>query len=99
MAGTEPMAGTLGDSGDSGALETIRLQVLKKNRGSNFQVYGWKSKNWDTPKWMVKIMENPIKIGDLGGKPIILGNPHISVGIVTVHYIRQHPSLYPEYTT
>jgi len=24
------------------------------------------SKNRDTPKWMVKIMENPIKMDDLG---------------------------------
>ena len=23
-------------------------------------------KNWGTPKWMVKIMENPIKVDDLG---------------------------------
>ena len=27
------------------------------------------SKNTGTPKWMVKIMENPIKMGDLGGLP------------------------------
>ena len=33
------------------------------------------SLNGGTPTWMVKIMENPIKIGDLGGKPIILGTP------------------------
>ena len=26
------------------------------------------------PKWMVKIMENPIKMDDLGGKPTIFGN-------------------------
>ena len=30
------------------------------------------------PKWMVKIMENPIKIDDLGGTPI-LGNTHIYI--------------------
>ena len=35
------------------------------------------SKNKGTPKWMFKIMENPIKMGDLGGT-IILGNPQIS---------------------
>jgi len=29
------------------------------------------SKNGGTPKWMVKIMENPIKMDDLGGKPTI----------------------------
>ncbi len=27
---------------------------------------------------MVKIMENPIKIDDLGGGPIIFGNTHIN---------------------
>ena len=34
------------------------------------------SKNRGTPKWMVKIMEIPIKMDDLG-KPTILGNPHM----------------------
>ena len=32
------------------------------------------SKNRGTPKWMVKIMENPMKIDDLGGFPPIFGN-------------------------
>ena len=36
-------------------------------------------KNSDTPKWMVKIMENPIKMDDLGGKPTIFGNIHIGI--------------------
>ena len=31
------------------------------------------SKNRGTPKWMVKIMENPIRMDDLGGFPIIFG--------------------------
>ena len=31
------------------------------------------SENRGTPKWMV-LMENPIKMDDLGGKPTILGN-------------------------
>ena len=30
------------------------------------------SKNRDTPKWMVKIMENPIKMDDLGDPPLFL---------------------------
>ena len=30
------------------------------------------SKNRDTPKWMVKIMENPIKMDDLGENPLFL---------------------------
>ena len=38
------------------------------------------SKNTGTPKWMVKIMENPIKIDDLG-VPLFLETP-ISVGQV-----------------
>ena len=31
------------------------------------------------PKWMVKIIENPIKMDDLGGKPPIFGNTHLEV--------------------
>ena len=31
------------------------------------------------PKWMVKIMENPIKMDDLGGFPPIFGNTHMEV--------------------
>ena len=37
--------------------------------------YGCQPKNRATPKWMVKIMENPIKMDDLGGT-IIFGNTH-----------------------
>ena len=33
------------------------------------------SKNRDTPKWMVKIMENPIKMDDLGGNPLFWETP------------------------
>ena len=29
------------------------------------------------PKWMVKIMEHPIKMDDLGGNTLIFGNSHI----------------------
>ena len=37
------------------------------------------SKNSGTPKWMVKIMENPIKMDDLGGFTTpIFGNTHVS---------------------
>ena len=36
------------------------------------------SKNRDTPKWMVKIMENPIKMDDLGGNTPIFGSTPIS---------------------
>ena len=34
------------------------------------------SKNRGTPNWMV-LMENPIKMDDLGGKPTIFGNTHL----------------------
>ena len=40
------------------------------------KVYMGVSKNRGPPEWMVKIMENPIKMDDLGGKP---------------HYFRKHP--------
>ena len=40
------------------------------------------SKNRGTPKWMVKIMEIPIKMDDLGGKPTIFGNTHVD-GVFT----------------
>ena len=33
------------------------------------------------PKWMVKIMENPFKMDDLGGFTIILENAHIELNI------------------
>ena len=35
------------------------------------------SKNRGTPKWMVKIMENPIKMDDLAGNTPIFGNTHL----------------------
>jgi len=34
------------------------------------------SKNRGTPKWMVKIMENPIKIDDLGDTTIFGKHPY-----------------------
>ena len=34
----------------------------------------------NTPKWTVKIMENLIKMDDLGGKPTIFGNIQILKG-------------------
>ena len=37
--------------------------------------YGCWTKNSGTPKWMVKIMEHPIKMGWFGGTPIF-GNTH-----------------------
>ena len=39
------------------------------------------SKNRGTPKWMVKIMNNPIKMDDLGGPPPIFGNTQIGFPI------------------
>ena len=37
------------------------------------------SENNGTLKWMVKILENPIKMDDLGGKPTIVGNIQMGV--------------------
>ena len=45
------------------------------------------SKNKGTPKWMVKIMENLIKMDDLGGeKPPIFGSTPISWGPWPKHW-------------
>ena len=55
------------------------------------------SLNGGTPKWMVKIMENPIKMGDLGGKPTIFGNIHMdSSAVFNPSYLvnRVFPSLF-----
>ena len=49
----------------------------KKKLGRPLFWYMGVSKNRGTPKWMVKIMENPIKMDDLGGKPTIFGTPHM----------------------
>ena len=48
--------------------------------GVSRDIYMGVSKNRGVypPKWMVKIMENPIKMDDLGGTPI-LGNTHIYI--------------------
>ena len=43
------------------------------------------SKNSGTPKWMVKIMENPIKMDDLGGKPLF---SETSVSIRTNYVVK-----------
>ena len=40
------------------------------------------SKNRGTPQWMVKIMENPIKMDDLGGKNPIFGYIYILMEIL-----------------
>ncbi len=37
--------------------------------------HGCQPKNNGTPKWMVKIRENPIKMDDLGGPPLFLETP------------------------
>ena len=43
------------------------------------------SKNSATPKWMVKIMENPIRMDDLGGKnPPTFGNTQIMIPLLVV---------------
>ena len=44
---------------------------------------------------MVKIMENPMKMDDLGGKPPIFGNTHIGVKKSIYQVPAGHPSSYP----
>ena len=50
------------------------------------------SKNRGTPKWMVKIMENPIKMDDLG-VPLFLETPTCNCDFVVVIFVA--PSYFP----
>ena len=50
-------------------------------------VSGSVSKNNGTPKWMVKIMEHPIKMDDLGGNtPYFWFNTHIYIYINNINH-------------
>ena len=59
-----------------GMIRTVRMGVSKNN---------------GTPKWMVKIMENPIKMDDLGGFTPIFGNTHIICSIPFSRSWLHHP--------
>ena len=68
----------------------LKNRFVKLDHFPNFRVkikkYMGGSKNRGTPKWMVKIMEIPIQMDDLGGKNPIFGFPPIlkpSPGIKT----------------
>ena len=39
------------------------------------------------PKWMVKIMENPIEMDDLGGPPLFLDTSICAIGSINSHDI------------
>ena len=55
------------------------LHDLHQAKAANMGV----SKNRDTPKWMVKIMENLIKMDDLGGtKTYFRKQPHGCIGSI-----------------
>ena len=51
------------------------MNMLGRNKFQNI-IHMGVSKIRGTPTWMVKIVENPIEMDDLGVKPTILGNPH-----------------------
>ena len=54
-------------------VEQVTFNSIRDQKKKHMDV----SKNrGKTPKWMVKIMENPIKMDDFGGT-IIFGNIHI----------------------
>ena len=62
------------------------------------------SENRGTPKWMVKIMENPIKMDDLG-VPLFFGNIHMFhvLGVFDIAYfqllLNRHTTLGLEFLT
>ena len=60
------------DSRDPGG--EITHEFFGSHRCKWWWLYGCQPKNRGTPKWMVKIMENPIKLDDLG-VPIFLETP------------------------
>ena len=62
-----------------GGFKTISRQIRTNHKGV--------SKNGGTPKWMVKIMENPIKVDDLGGFPPIFGSTPINLKTTATHRI------------
>ena len=41
------------------------------------------------PKWMVKIMEKPIQMDDLGVKPTIFGNIHIYITNICMDILKR----------
>jgi len=50
--------------------------LVPSENGGGFKTYIDVSENKGTPKWMVKIMENPIKMDDLGVYiPLFLETP------------------------
>ena len=60
-------------------IEILHTQVIIQSPDSNYPkfLYGrFQKKQVYTPKWMVKIMEPPIKIHDLGGTPVF-GNTYL----------------------
>ena len=54
------------------------LRDMKKRLGSQVDVEPKIGVVFIPPKWMVKIMENLIKMDDLGGKPTIFGNIQVT---------------------
>ena len=61
-------------------ISSIEMGFLEGNRDGGYWRHMGVSKNSGTPKWMVKIMENPIfECFDLGGKTTIFGNIHIDI--------------------
>ena len=60
----------------------LKNRFVKLDHFPNFWVkikksMGVSKNRGKTPKWMVKIMEIPMQMDDLGGKPTIFGNTHI----------------------
>ena len=43
----------------------------------------------NTPKWMVKIMEKPIKVDDLGVPAVFSEPPHIGMNTIQLHLINR----------
>ena len=76
----------------------LKVEVCKKRGGIRVTInycHLGISKNTGTPKWMVKIMDNPIKMDDFGG---VLHHPYFRVQhppLATNHRITSTSALFP----
>ena len=72
----QPTKSSWSSSWRSRNFPTKVMTLEKPSEGSNIWVFP--KIGVFPPKWMVKIMENPTKMDDLGGKPTIFGNTFLS---------------------
>ena len=61
------------------ASKNVIFRVSKNSEMDDIKVVSQKCIKVVSQKWMVKLMKNPTKMDDLGGKPTIFGNIHMNM--------------------